>query len=54
MEKLIDALNLIKNTCNINDCKHCPLSADDDCIITEGNPSKWNIQDEPIKKVILR
>lgn len=54
MEKLIEALKLISHICDINDCNHCPLSADDECIITEGNPSKWNIQDEPIKKVILR
>lgn len=54
MEKLIEALKLISHTCETYDCIHCPLSSDDECIITEGDPSKWNIQDEPIKKVILR
>lgn len=54
MEKLIEALNLIKNTCDINDCKHCPLSVDDECIIMEDTPRTWDVQDEPVKKVILR
>jgi hypothetical protein len=55
MDELIKALKLIKETCaNTDKCITCPLcSGSDDCLINENTPSDWNIQDEPIKKVLV-
>lgn len=54
MEELIKALNVIKETCDSQaKCEKCPLSKDDDCMITYNEPSSWDIQQKPILKVLL-
>ncbi|ACA43433.1 hypothetical protein HYI07_03850 [Clostridium botulinum] len=54
MGDLLKALNLIKETCDKQEgCKKCPLSSEDICLITEHCPSEWDVQTEPIVKLML-
>ena len=56
MKNLIEALKLIKETCDNTTCSKCPLSdTADDCLLQQDCPSNWNILDEPITvtKVIV-
>jgi hypothetical protein len=54
MDELIKALNLIKETCkNQEQCEKCPLSRSEECLIVSSDPSGWDIQIEPIQKVLI-
>lgn len=54
MENLLKALQLIKETCTEQErCQKCPLSSDDECLITQRSSSDWDVQDKPIIKLLL-
>lgn len=53
MEKLIEALKVIKEACENTDCRSCPLSKNEDCLITNDNPMEWDILDKPTVKVLV-
>lgn len=48
-EEILNALQVIKDTCQDGDCLLCPFSdGDGHCIVTEQAPCAWNIKsDEP-------
>lgn len=49
MKKLIEALKLIKETCEHTDCGKCPMTDNrGECILQQDCPTEWNILDEPI------
>lgn len=46
-EKLIEALQAIKDTCNKNYCEKCPLGSQDGvCIVAYLQPDDWKINDD--------
>lgn len=55
MEKLIEALKLIKNACVTNEggCENCPMYATkyEDCMLYSGHPNNWDILDVPVTVV---
>ena len=54
MDELIKALSLIKETCKDQEqCEKCPLSRSEECLIVNSDPSGWDIQIEPIQKVLI-
>lgn len=53
MDKLIEALKVIKEECEKNDfsCESCPLECGGDCGLVMSEPRNWKI--EVKKKLIL-
>ena len=51
MEKLIEALNLIKTTClkYNNGCGTCPMYSPlyEDCVLYSLHPNQWSVLDTP-------
>lgn len=45
IDEISKALNLIKNTCEENDCSYCPLRDKTGicCSITEKSPEDWKL-----------
>ena len=56
MNKLIEALHVIQETCKKQecDCEKCPLSAEFamTCCVTDKTPDMWKINDE-VRKALL-
>lgn len=42
---VLEAVNLLHNTCKVTDCSDCVLSSDSgDCILLMTSPDKWGLQ----------
>lgn len=52
-QKILDALKVIKDTCNDNDCKRCPLAdGKEECIVQAQTPAFWDVKGD--EKVVWR
>ena len=61
IEDIQTALNSIVSLCQYQEdeygrtegCAKCPLSKDDICLVSDIYPYNWNIQEEPVVKLML-
>lgn len=50
-KEIIDALNVIKDTCVESNCpRNCPFSISDECVIQGLQPALWEIEEVNIFK----
>ena len=44
-EKILDALKVIKDTCDDSDCKTCPLANNHEiCLVQAQTPALWDVK----------
>lgn len=52
-EKIIEALQTIKNTCNeFKHCNSCPLGCGYGCIVNDKSPNTWEITQDHIWRAV--